>query len=86
VSLLTKLTRPPTAIVTDRGATPAEVIVIVAVAPPDVGGGGGVGAGVGVGELGVSSPPPQDAAETAMASATNRVARCFPIRRISLKY
>jgi hypothetical protein len=82
---LKKLTRPPAAIVTDRGATPADVIVIVGVDPPE-GGGGGVGAGVGVGELGVSSPPPQDAAETAMASATNRVARCVRIRRISLKY
>jgi hypothetical protein len=50
-----------------------------------VGVGAGAGAGVGVGELGESSPP-QDAAETAMASATNRVARCVRIKRISLKY
>jgi hypothetical protein len=86
LSLLMKLTRPPAAIVTDRGDTPVDVIVMVAVEPPGVGVGVGAGLGVGVGEgeLGESSPPPQEA--TAMANATNRGARNVRIRKTSLKY
>jgi hypothetical protein len=69
--------------VTDRGDTPAEVMVMVAVDPPGVGVGVGAGVGVGDGELG-ESPPPHDAA--AMARATNRGARSLRIRKISSKY
>jgi hypothetical protein len=49
VSLLTKVTRDPGEMVTVRGDTPVDVIVIVDV--PGVG--FGVGEGVGVGETGV---------------------------------
>lgn len=47
VLLLTNVTRPPAAMVTDFGLTPDEVIVIVA--PMGGGVGEGVGLGVGVG-------------------------------------
>ena len=90
VSLLTKLTRPPTAMVTDRGDTPLEVMVMVAVEPPGLGVGEGLGLGLGDGdgdgELGESLPPPQEATETAMVNATNRDARIFHIRKTSLRY
>ena len=56
VSLFTKVTRDPAAIVTVRGDTPLEVIVIVAV--PGVGFGVGEGEGDGVGEAGVELLPP----------------------------
>jgi hypothetical protein len=89
LSLLTKLTRPPTAIVTDRGDTPADVMVIVGVEPPGVGVGVGVGVGLGLGagdgELGESLSPPQDTA-VAMIKAANRGARNFRIRKTSLRY
>jgi hypothetical protein len=88
VSLLTNVTRPPAEIVTDRGDTPLEVIVMVAV-EPGVGVGLGLGAGdgdgVGEGELGESSPP-QLAANTTIVSATNRGARIFRIRKTSSRY
>ena len=50
VSLLTKVTRDPAAIVTVRGDTPLEVIVIVAVPGVGFGVGEGEGEGDGVGE------------------------------------
>jgi hypothetical protein len=74
--------------VTDRGDTPADVIVIVAVDPPGVGFGDGLGDGdgVGEGELGGSSPPPQETPAMAMISARNRDARIFHIRKTSSRY
>ena len=56
-SLLTNVTREPTATVMSRGDTPADVMVIVVVVvdPP----GGGVGVGVGAGVLEPPSLPPQ---------------------------
>jgi hypothetical protein len=74
--------------VTDRGETPADVMVIVGVEPPGVGVGVGVGLGLGAGdgELGESLPPPQDTAVTAMIKAANRGARNFRIRKTSLRY
>jgi hypothetical protein len=83
--LLTKFTRPPAAIVTDRGDTPFAVIVMVGVDPPGVGVGVGVGlgTGAGVGELGELSPPPHDTAASATVRAANRGARGFRIRKIS---
>lgn len=59
LSLLTKVTRDPAEMVTVRGDTPVDVIVIVEV--PGVGGGVGEGEGDGdeVGEAGVELLPPQ---------------------------
>jgi hypothetical protein len=76
--------------VTDRGDTPLDVMVMVGVDPPGVGVGVGFGVGLGDGEgdgeLGESLPPPQDATETARVSATNRTARIFRIRKTSSRY
>jgi hypothetical protein len=63
--------------VTDRGDTPVEVIVIVTV--------DGFGVGAGVGELG-ESPPPHDTAASATNRATLRDTRHFHIRKTSSKY
>ena len=46
--------------VTDRGDTPVDVMVIVAVDRRASAWASASGVGVGVGELGESSPPPQD--------------------------
>ena len=67
LSLLTKVTRDPAAIVTVRGDTPLEVIVIVAV--PGVGFGVGEGEGEGVGDAGVELPPPHPSAITISVAA-----------------
>jgi hypothetical protein len=84
VPLFTKVTRPPTGIVTDRGDTPLAVIVIVGPA----GAGFGAGAGLGDGELGESLPPPQETAAASASVAMHSVsgARRIRIRKISLKY
>jgi hypothetical protein len=72
LSLLTKVTRPPVAIVTARGDTPLDVMVIVALDGDGVGVGDGIGVGEGlgdgVGELGVPESLPPHAA----AVASNR--------------
>ena len=69
-SLLTNVTRDPTATVMSRGDAPADVMVIVVVVvdPP----GGGVGVGVGAGVLELLSLPQAEA-----SSVTRRTfARC----------
>jgi hypothetical protein len=83
VPLFTKVTRPPTGIVTERGDAPLAVIVIVAA----LGAGLGAGAGAGEGELGVSLPPPQETAAATASVAMHSVsgARRIPIRKISSK-
>jgi hypothetical protein len=87
VSLLTNVTRPPAATVTDLGDTPLDVMVIVA-SLDGVGEGEGVGVGVGAGdgELGVLPPPPQDTAVTTSTTARHeRRGVGLRIRRTSLK-
>ena len=97
VSLLTNVTRDPAEIVTVRGDTPLEVIVMVEA--PGVGGGAGEGEGEGdgdeLGEAGVELLPPHPMPITISAATQNDeaafprrlpVADCSPIRRISLKY
>ena len=98
VSLLTKVTRDPAAIVTIRGDTPLEVIVIVAVPGVGfgVGEGEGEGEGDGVGEAGVVELlPPHPRAITPNVAAQNdeatsqirfRAGDRSTIRRTSLKY
>ena len=93
VSLLTKVTRDPAAIVTVRGDTAFAVIVIVAV--PGVGFGVGEGEGDGVGEAGVELLPPHPRAittnvatqqEEATSQIRLRAGDRSTIRRTSLKY
>jgi hypothetical protein len=95
VSLFTKVTRDPAAIVTVRGDTPLEVIVIVAVPGVGFGVGEGEGEGDGVGEAGVELLPPHPRAITTSAAAQNdeatsqirlRAGNRSTIRRTSLKY
>jgi hypothetical protein len=84
LSLLTNVTRPPAAIVTARGDTPLDVMVMVALdgagVGDGVGEGVGLGAGVGVGErlgdgvgeLGIpESLPPHAAAVIRNRTATH---------------
>ena len=95
VSLLTKVTRDPAAIVTVRGDTPLEVIVIVAVPGVGFGVGEGEGEGDGVGEAGVELPPPHPRAITTSVAAQKaeatsqirlRAGDRSTIRRTFLKY
>ena len=95
VSLLTKVTRDPAEIVTVRGDTPFEVIVIVEVPGVGFGVGEGEGEGDGVGEAGVELLPPHPSAittniATQTEDATNqirlRAGDRSTIRRTSLKY
>ena len=96
VSLLTKVTRDPAAIVTVRGDTPLEVIVIVAVPGVGFGVGEGEGEGDGVGEAGVVELlPPHPRAITTSVAAQNdettsqillRAGDRWTIRRTFLKY
>jgi hypothetical protein len=92
LSLLTKVTRDPAAMVTVRGDTPLDVIVMVEV--PGVGGGEGEGDGEGVGEAGVELLPPHPMPTTSAATQNDEAAfpRRLPvadrsiIRRTSVKY
>jgi hypothetical protein len=93
VSLLTKVTRDPAEIVTVRGDTPFEVIVIVEV--PGVGFGVGEGEGDGVGEAGVELLLPHPRAITTSVATPNdeatsqirlRAGDRSTIRRTFLKY
>jgi hypothetical protein len=95
VSLLTKVTRDPAEIVTVRGDTPLEVIVIVAVPGVGFGVGEGEGEGDGVGEAGVELLPPHPRAittnvatqkEEATSQIRLRAGDRSTIRRTSLKY
>jgi hypothetical protein len=97
VSLLTKVTRDPAEIVTVRGDTPLEAIVIVAVPGVGfgVGEGEGEGEGDGVGEAGVELLPPHPRAIRTKVATQNdeatsqirlRAGDRSTIRRTSLKY
>ncbi len=93
--MLTKVTRDPAEIVTVRGDTPLEVIVIVAVPGVGFGVGEGEGEGDGVGEAGVELLPPHPRAITTKVAMQNdeatsqirlRAGDRSTIRRTSLKY
>ena len=75
LSLLTKVTRDPAEMVTVRGDTPLEVIVMVDA--PGVG--GGVGEGDGLGEAGVELLLPHPMPTTTSAATQNDEA-AFPRR------
>ena len=79
VSLLTKVTRPPTAIDSSFGAGPPEVMVIVAAGGPGEGAGPGsgegTGCGVGDGDGDAGEPELQAAAWTNAAVITARESR-----------
>jgi hypothetical protein len=91
LSLLTKVTRDPAGMVTVRGDTPVDVIVMVEVP----GEGDGEGDGDGLGEAGVELLPPHPMPITTSAATQNddaarprrlHVADRSTIRRTSLKY